>query len=177
MADLVFNTGSGKTIARERLVAYLNTGTAATPIWSVFGKRVTDSSIALDWAKDTKRDILGDTYTTIKKATKTETFDPCYLDAGDDAIVKLWNTAIKDEDTATLCAEDVLIVHYYADTGSVGANAFAERYSTCTIIPTGLGGEGGDFLTMPLEVTFGGTRTLGTAVRSSAGVVTFTADT
>jgi len=43
---------------------------------------------------------------------------------------------------------------------------------------TGLGGEGGGYIGMPMNITFGGTRTTGTASRdSSTGVVTFTPDT
>ena len=34
MADMTFNTTSGQTIDRELLIAYLNTGESATPVWS-----------------------------------------------------------------------------------------------------------------------------------------------
>jgi len=41
---------------------------------------------------------------------------------------------------------------------------------------TGLGGEGGGNVGMPLSITYGGTRTVGTATRNAeTGVVTFTA--
>ena len=40
--------------------------------------------------------------------------------------------------------------------------------------PTGLGGAGGGTLTMPIDVTFGGTREVGTASVSADGVITFT---
>ena len=43
MPDLEFNTTAGQTIARELLIAYLNTGTEESPVWSAFGKRVEDS--------------------------------------------------------------------------------------------------------------------------------------
>ncbi|MCR5138496.1 MAG: hypothetical protein K6C12_15615 [Oscillospiraceae bacterium] len=33
-SDLIFNTPAGQTVARELLICYLNTGTAATPVWS-----------------------------------------------------------------------------------------------------------------------------------------------
>ena len=49
MADMTFNTTAGQTIDRELLIAYLNTGEASTPVWSPFGKRVTDSSMEYDW--------------------------------------------------------------------------------------------------------------------------------
>ena len=58
-SDLTFNTPSGQTIARELLIAYLNTGTVAAPVWSPLGKRVEDSSTELDWESDISRDILG----------------------------------------------------------------------------------------------------------------------
>lgn len=170
MADITFNTDAGKTIKRELLIAYLNTGTTATPIWSAVGKRVEDSSMEMDWGEETKNDILGQSYTTLKKPTITQSFEPCELDAGDAAQVKLWNAAVKDQDYAALAAMDMLIVHFYA--GSA-ATPFAERYTACTVRPTSLGGEGGGNMGMPIDITYGGTRTVGTATKSGA-TITFT---
>ena len=67
--------------------------------------------------------------------------------------------------------QDMLIVHLYA--GTANTAVFAERYACCSILPSGLGGEGGGTIGMPLEVTYGGTRTVGTA-SVSGGTVTFT---
>ena len=172
MADLTFNTTAGQTVARELLVAYLNTGSSSEPVWSPIGKRVEDSSIEFDWQTETKVDIFGDTYTTGKKATRTQTFDPCELDAGDAAQVKIWNLAIKDDDVQALLNQDMLIVHLYA--GTADTAVFAERYSSCAILPSSLGGEGGGNAGMPIDVTYVGTRTTGTA-SISGGTVTFTA--
>lgn len=172
MADLTFNTVSGQTIDREMLIAYLNTGTASDPVWSPLGKRVSDSSAEYDWSQETEQDILGNTFTTMKKPVVTQSFDPYYLDGGDAAAVKIWNMAVKDHDAAALAAQDMLIVHLYA--GTANTAVFAERYSECAIQTTGIGGEGGGRLSMPVEVTYGGTRTVGTASVSN-GVVTFTA--
>ena len=175
MPDLTFNTNSGQTIAREMFIAYLNTGTSASPVWSAIGKRVEDSSSEIDWETEKIRDILGATYSNMKKPTITQTFEPCNLDAGDAAQVKIWNLAVKDQDYAALSAQDMLLVHFYAGTAST---PFAERYAACMIEVTGLGGEGGGYIGMPMNITFGGTRTTGTASRdSSTGVVTFTPDT
>lgn len=171
MADLTFNTTSGETIKRELLIAYLNTGTTATPVWSAIGKRVEDSSMEMDWGEESSQDILGDTYTKMKKPVITQSFDPVELDAGDAATVKLWNAAIKDQDYAALCNMDMLIVHFYAGTQST---PFAERYQACSVRPSSLGGEGGGTIGMPFDVTYGGTRSVGTA-SVSGGVVTFTA--
>ena len=172
MADYEFNTTEGQTIDRALLIAYLNTGTSSSsPIWSPIGKRVEDSSQEFDWSEDTKQDILGSTYTTMKKPVITQTFDPCELDAGDEAQKKIWNLAIVKQDNNALANMDMLIVHLYA--GTANTAVFAERYESCMIKPTGLGGEGGGSIGMPIDVTYGGKRTIGTASVSS-GTVTFT---
>lgn len=173
MADLTFNTDAGSVVKRELLIAYLNTGATSTPVWSAIGKRVEDSSMELDWGEETKQDILGQAYTTLKKPTITQTFEPGELDSDDAAQVKIWNIAVKDQDYAALANMDCLIVHFYAGTAST---PFAERYKACTIRPTGLGGEGGGSVGMPVDITYGGERVVGTASRNATtGVVTFTA--
>ena len=174
MADLEFNTASGQTIDRELLIAYLNTGTTSAPVWSPLGSRVTDSSMEYDWQEESNKDILGTTRSTMKKPIITQTFDPCDLDAGDAAVLKIWNLAVKEQNVAALTNQDMLIVHLYA--GTKDTAAFAERYSACMVKPSSLGGEGGGFVGMPMDITYGGARTVGTAA-VSAGTVTFTADT
>ena len=105
----------------------------------------------------------------------SQSFEPGDLDAGDAAILRIWNLGVKDQDAKALAAQECLIVHFYAGSEST---PFAERYSSCMIIPTGLGGAGGGNLTMPINITYGGVRTTGTASRNaSTGVVTFTPDT
>lgn len=174
MADLTFNTPAGQTIARELLVLYLNTGDVENPVWSPLGKRVEDGSIEFDWATETTNDILGNTWTTGKKATRTTSFEPCDLDSDDAAMVKVWNLAVKDDNVSALLNQDVLLCHFYA--GVADTAAFAERYSAAAVMPSGLGGAGGGTVGMPINVTFGGARTTGTASRAG-GVVTFTPDT
>lgn len=174
MADLEFNTAPGQTVDRELLIAYLNTGTTSAPVWSPLGSRVTDSSMEYDWQEESNKDILGATRSTMKKPIITQTFDPCDLDAGDAAVLKIWNLAVKEQNVAALTNQDMLIVHLYA--GTKDTAAFAERYSACMVKPSSLGGEGGGFVGMPMDITYGGARTVGTAA-VSAGTVTFTADT
>lgn len=175
MADITFNTNANEPVKREALVVYLNTGTASTPVWSPLGKRVEDSSSSMDWESNTVRDILGDTYGTLKKPTITQTFDPCDLDSDDAAQLRIWNLAVKDQDASALQALDMLLVHFYAGTAST---PFAERYASCMVAVTGLGGSGGGNLGMPLSITFGGTRTIGTASKdATTGEITFTPGT
>ena len=172
MADLEFNTTEGQTIARELLIAYLNTGTTETPEWSAIGKRVEESDEEMDWGAESSQDILGSTWTTMQKPVITQSFDPLPMDAGDPAAVKLWNLGVKDQNAQALANQDMLIVHYYATSGD---SIFAERYSGAAISITRMGGTGGGNLEIGFDVTYGGTRTLGTA-SNSAGVVTFTPD-
>lgn len=171
MADYTFNTTSGQTVARELLIAYLNTGTNSEPKWSPIGKRVEDSSAEYDWSDETKQDILGSTWGTMKKPIITQTFDPCELDAGDEAQKKIWDLAVVKQDAQALANMDMLIVHLYA--GTANTAVFAERYESCMVKPSSLGGEGGGNIGMPIDVTYGGKRTIGTAAVSN-GTVTFT---
>lgn len=173
MADLTFNTPEGQTIDRELLIAYLNTGTATEPVWSAIGKRVEDSSEEMDWSQESNQDILGNTFTTMKKPVISQTFDPIPLDAGDPAAVKLWNLSVKDHDAQALANQDMLIGHFYANSG-VSEN-FAERYSASAIAVTSIGGEGGGTLNIATDITYGGTRTLGT-ISKVGSAVTFTAE-
>lgn len=171
MADMTFSTPSGQTVGRELLIAFLNTGDEDSPVWSPVGKRVEDSSIEMDWGTETKVDIFGVTYVTGKKPTKTQSFDPWELDAGDEAQKKIWNLAIRENNVNALLNQDMLIVHLYAGTDG----NFAERYKACSVLPTNLGGAGGGSVGMAIEVTYGGERVVGTAT-VTGGVATFTPD-
>lgn len=174
MADLTFNTTEGQTIDRELLIAYLNTGSVSAPVWSAIGKRVEDSSEEMDWGQESKQDILGNTFTTMKKPTITQTFDPIPLDAGDAAAVKMWNLAVKDHDAQALANQDMMIGHFYAASGEA---KFAERYASCAIAVTSIGGDGGGTLNIATEITYGGERTTGTVSKGDGGAITFTAGT
>lgn len=169
-----FNTAPGETIARELLIAYLNTGTASAPVWSPLGKRTTDSSEEFDWGEDTSRDILGNTYTSMKKPTISQSFDPWDLDGGDAAQQKIHQLAIIEQNAQALTNQDMMIAHFYTTNTGASAGSFAERYASCMVKPSGLGGEGGGNIGMPIDVTYGGERTVGTVAKNSDGTITFT---
>lgn len=171
MPDATFNTPENQQIAREKLVAYLNVGTASEADWAAIGYTVPDSSMEYDWSEDTVQDILGVTRTTMKKPTVTQSFDDVKLQAGDPAYEKIWVNGVQNQDPAALCNLDILIVHLYAGDSST---PFAERYDQSSLRPTSIGGEGGGFLTMPFEITYGGERTIGTVTKDGEGKVTFT---
>lgn len=173
MADYEFNTTPGETISRELLIAYLNTGTTAAPVWSPLGKRTTDSSEEFDWGEETSQDVLGNTFTTMKKPTITQSFDPWDLDGGDAAQAKIHKLAVVEQNAAALTNQDMMIAHFYT-TAKGNTGSFAERYSSCMVKPNSLGGEGGGNIGMPVDVTYGGTRTLGAVTKAGDGTVTFT---
>lgn len=167
-----FKTPPGQTIDRKLYLCCGNYGTAAAPQWGKLGKRVEDSSAEMDWGEETKQDILGDTYSTMKKPVVSQTFDPCELDSGDPYQQRVWELAVVDQDAPALCNQDLLRIHLYAV--DEDGNAFAERYPSSMVKPSSLGGEGGGTLTMPIDVTFGGARETGTASVAADGTITFT---
>lgn len=171
MADYVFNTPEGQPVAREMLMLFLNTGTNAAPVWSLVGYRVEDSSMEMDWQKQSSQDITGQTYSTMKKPVKTQSFTPWVFANGDVAQKHLWKLAIVDEDAQALCNQDVLVVHKYS--GTLDTAVLAIRNESSSIEVTSFGGGGGGNLEMPITVTYGGTRTVGTASVADK-VVTFT---
>ena len=120
-----FKTPAGQTVDRKLYLVCGNYGTAEAPQWGKLGKRVEDSSAEMDWGEETKKDILGDTYATMKTPIITQTFDPCELDSGDDYQQKVWNLAVVDQDAPALCNQDLLRIHLYAVDEE--GNAFAEH--------------------------------------------------
>lgn len=171
---LKFTTPPGQTVDRKLYLCCGNSGTYAAPVWGKMGKRVEDSSAEMDWSEESKQDILGGTYSTMKTPIVSQTFDPCELDSGDEYQKHIWKLAVAKHDAAALCSQDLLLIHLYA-TDEEG-NAFAERYPTSMVKPSSLGGEGGGNLSMPVDVTFGGTREIGYASVGQDGTITFTHD-
>lgn len=175
MADTYTITTSGEGISatREMMIAYLNTGTADAPVWSAMGAKVTDSNIEYDWSIETNTDILGATYTRAKTAQMTQSFSGAEIVAGDKVMNQLVNLAVVQKSAAQLVKQDCLIVHTYLKNGE--GNSFAERYPASAVVPTTIGGEGGGFLVSNIDVTYGGTRSKGSATVAE-GVVTFTSE-
>ena len=174
MPNVTITANSGETVARERLIAYLNTGEKSSPVWSPVGRRVNDSSAEYDWSNETEQDIIGETHTSKKKPIITQTFDPWTLSGGDEAQQKIYQLAVVEQNAQALSNMDMLIAHFYTKNGET-TSSFAERYESCSIDVTSLGGAGGGSIAMPISVTYGGTRTVGSVTKGEDGV-TFTPD-
>lgn len=170
MADnLTFNVADGQTVGRETLIACLNTGTAQAPVWSPVGIRVYSSQADYDWQRETNQDIIGNNYSSMKRPIVTQSFDPWEITGGDEAQLKVWNEGIRKQDAQAMSNMDMLIIHKYAST------VFGERYQSCAVEINSIGGDGGGNLAMPINVTYGGTRTTGT-VTVADGKFTFVPD-
>lgn len=167
-----FKVPAGQTVDRKLYLCCGNYGTPEAPKWGKMGKRVEDSSAEMDWSDESKKDILGETYTTMKTPIITQTFDPCELDGGDEYQQCIWNLAVVDQNAPALCNQDLLRIHLYAE--DENGNCFAERFHSSMVKPTGLGGAGGGSMTMPIDVTFGGKREVGTVAVADDGTITFT---
>lgn len=163
---ITINTPAGQQIAREQMIAYLNTGTHDSPVWSAIGRGTPDSSMEMDWSRESEKDILGNTTNSMKKPVTTQTFDPLPPYADDTAAVKILDLAIFEEDAQALANQDVMVAHFYTEGNK------AVRSESSSIEVTSYGGEGGGNLTMAIIVTYGGKRTVG-AVSNDGGTVTF----
>ena len=169
----ITTTGEGVSATREMMIAYLNTGTADSPVWSPMGAKVTDSNIEYDWSIEKNTDILGNAYTTAKTAQMAQSFSGSEIVAGDEVMNHLVNLAVVQKSAVQLVNQDCLIVHTYLKDSS--GKSFAERYPSSSVVPTTLGGEGGAALVTDIDVTYGGARSIGSATVED-GVVTFTPD-
>lgn len=162
-----FNLTAGTKAERKLLITCVNVGTSAAPEWETLGVGVEDSSIEFNLEEETKTDIIGRTSTTISKPQRKQSFDPYTIMEGSKLQIKLYNI-IRYERWSELANMDMLLVHTYV--GTAGAYE-AERFTGSAVNPQSLGGSG--TLDMPIDVTFGGEHTLGTAAIAD-GVVTFT---
>lgn len=170
-----FNVPEGETIAREQLIAYLNVADSyESPEWAPIGSRVIESTASYDWQTESNKDILGMTRSTMKKPIMTQPFDAWTLSNGDKAQLKLYQLGIVEQNAQALANLDMLIAHWFTTNKGTVAGSFAERYASCMIPITSIGGGGGGNVEMPIEVTYGGERTLGGVSKGSGGAITFT---
>lgn len=164
---------SGKRATRELLVTYLNVASYDDPIWKPLGRTSSDSSIERDWSVETKTGIYGEVFTSAKKPTKTQSFSDNDIIAGDDVQNHLLDIAVVKEDVSKIVGQDVLIAHLYLNDNE--NKPFAERYPASAVVMTTTGGEGGGMLVSDIDVTYGGTREVGT-ISKVGDTVTFTVD-
>ena len=172
--EVKFNVADGETIDRHEMIAYLNTGEYASPVWGAIGRRVTSSNLGYDWSRESSQDILGGVFSTMKTPILSQDFSNWPFSGGDKAQEKIANLAIVEQNARKLANMDMMIAHFWLTTKDNVAASFAERYPSSTVEPTEIGGDGGGSLVSSITVTYGGTRAIGTASKDSEGVMTFT---
>lgn len=168
-----FVTPPGETVQRELFLVLGNAGTFEEPNFCPMGTRVESSSVEFDFSDENQMDILGNAWGKAKKPIKTQELDPCPVDSGDEYQKKLIDLFIVDENIPALRNQDLLQVYAFLQDDQ--GDYFAVRYPSSMVLPTSNGGDGGDDLTMPVKITFGGQRTPGTVkITKAEGKKTYT---
>lgn len=171
--QFTYVTEPGVTVDRNLCLTMGNAGTYEEPNWCPMGTRVESSSVEMDHSEESSIDILGNVHGKAKDPIMTQELDPCPIDAADEYQKKLVELHVIDKNIRVLTNQDLLIVHAFLKDDQ--GNYFAERYPSSMVLPTSLGGDGGDALTMPVKVTFGGKREPGTVkVTEAEGKKTYT---
>ena len=152
-----FNVTAGLEIERKYMTTWVNVGDSETPVWECVGAGVEDSAIETNADVSTTTDILGVTKTKVNKLERAQTLDPMTATGGSLLQVKLYND-IRYEKLSAMSAYEVMIVHGYVGTD---ASFEAELYGACTLLVTSIGGS--SYVDMPIEITLGGEKTLGTS--------------
>ena len=157
-----FNVTAGLEIERKYMTTWVNVGDSETPVWECVGAGVEDSAIETNADITTTTDILGITRNKVNKLEVSQTLDPMTAKGGSVLQVRLYND-IRYEKLAEMSAYEVMIVHGY-----VGEDALfeAELYGSCIVITTSRGGA--SYVDMPIDIKFGGVKTLGTASKFKA---------
>lgn len=173
MAVTEFNLATHQRAERKLLLTVAEwsegTGTNATQVRELLGRRTEDSSIEYNADIETTTDILGINYTDINKTQPQQDFDP-YLILGGSKLGAKLNDIRRRNAVSELNQFTCYIITAYA--GESGAYE-AEKHEECTITYNSLGGDSN--VNMPISVYFSNKITTGT-VDKLDDTFTFTAD-
>lgn len=155
---------TGKSVKRKLLACAVDIsdgGSEQQSQYHVVGYKVGSADLEFNIEKEEIDDILGDSYQEISKIKYSMTFDAVRMTDGPRGKLadKILDYQMFDDDGLDKLTnfKTVLIFGMYGEEGSYKA----VMHDACTITSASLGGEG--FMRMPLEVAFGGEKTLGTA--------------
>lgn len=149
------------------------TGTSASQVRELLGRRTEDSSIEYNADIQTSTDILGINYTDINKTQPQQDFDP-YLILGGSKLGALLDDIRRRNALAELSQFTLYVITAYIDTGSGTTHAYqAEKHINCTITYNSLGGDAN--VNMPISVYFSNESVTGTVDKLSIDF-TFTQD-
>lgn len=173
MAVNEFNLPENRRAERKQLLTVAEwsegTGTSATQVRELLGRRTEDSSVEYNPDTATSTDILGINYTDINKTQPQQDFDP-YLILGGSKLGAKLNDIRKRNALSELSQFTLYIITAYV--GTEGAYE-AEKHVNCTIQYNSLGGDTN--VNMPISVFFSNEITNGTVDKLTPDF-TFTPD-
>lgn len=169
-----FNLNQHQRAERKLLITVAEwtegTGTSATSVREILGRRTEDSSIEYNPDVETTTDILGINYTDVNKTQPQQDFDPYLILGGSKLGVKL-NDIRKRNALSELDQFTLYIITAFIGNSTNGYEA--EKHEGCTILYNSIGGDAN--VNMPISVYFSNKITTGTVDKLSDDFV-FTAD-
>ena len=142
---------------------------ASGDVWEPLGIGTEDASINYEYDESTTTDIWDTTETLINKVNQSISFDPYYVKAGD-TLQAILIDIINREAWGELSSFKVLVARYYV--GSDGKYQ-AMTYDACTIKVQSEGGS--SYVSMPIDISIGGQKTMGTVDVKPPSIPVFTA--
>lgn len=169
-----FNLATNQRAERKLLITVAEwsegTGTSATQVREILGRRTEDSSIEYNPDIETTTDILGINYTDVNKTQPQQDFDP-YLILGGSKLGAKLNDIRRRNALSELDQFTVYIITAYIGNTTNGYEA--EKHTGCTILYTALGGDSN--VNMPISVYLSNNSVTGTVDKLSDDFA-FTAD-
>lgn len=173
MAVTQFNLNDGQRAERKLLITVAEwtegTGSSATEVREILGRRTEDSSIDYNADIETTTDILGINYTDLNRTQPQQDFDP-YLILGGSKLGAKLNDIRRRNALSELNDFTVYIITAFIGDST---NGYAtEKHTGCTIVYNSIGGDSN--VNMPISVYFSNNITTGTVDKLSDDFV-FTA--
>ena len=150
-----FTANASNRVKREEFLAVAEcsttSGQTTTEHRQVLGIYVENALMEFNSELKIAVDILGVTRTDVNKTQPQMTFDPLYVDTQSDFVNYLVNAALDNDTSKYNGAFNVYLISAWEGTSSAIPT---RKHRNCTILPTSLGGDGGSYLSMPIEVHF-----------------------
>lgn len=139
-------------------------------VWEPLGIGTEDASLTYEYDEAATTDIWNITETRVNKVKQSITFDPYYVKAGD-TLQAILIDMVNREAWGELSTFKVLIARYYV--GEEGSYQ-AMTYDASTIKVQSEGGS--SYVSMPIIVSLGGNKTMGTVDVMPPSIPQFTAE-
>lgn len=157
-------------VKRSKFAQFLNTGTAANPVWKRFGTGIADNSVSYNASVTSETFIHEDMATNSIDSYAPSVPVTQYAYTGDGVFEFVDNIRYNGL-TATDAESEVLFIDIYDATGS----SYRAYKQACAIQIDSFGGAGGQRLQIGYTVLLNGDPTLGSATINANGEPTFTA--